>query len=76
MPRVISTLLLRSKSRAANLSRRAHYRALTFSSISDFMLSSPIVGYMTAAEFHVISLSVSSKEKRDSRVARTISATS
>ena len=51
------------------------YKALTFSNISAFVLSSPIVGYMTAEEFHVISWSVNSKVKLDSRIARTTSDT-
>ena len=58
----------------------AHYDvlyslALTFSNISAFVLSSPIVGYITGEEFHVISWSVNSKVKLDKMMARTISGT-
>ena len=50
------------------------HNALTLRSISGFVLSSPIVGYMTAAEFHTIRSSVNSKEKLVSSIARTTSA--
>ena len=46
---------------------------MTFSSISGLVLCSPMVGYMTAEEFHMIGSSVSSKEKLVSRTDRTIS---
>lgn len=44
------------------------------SGISGFVLSSPTVGYRTAATFHTIGFSVKSKVKEVRRTARTTSA--
>ena len=66
---------MRSCVRGANEERVYSYKALTFNSISGLELSSPMVGYVTAEEFHVISWSVSSNENFGNRTARTSSTT-